>query len=300
MLLPTINRLLILVSTFLLARGQNISLTIYGHVRGFFGGRVDKLAFSIFVSFIFVSFPASADSFPSDKGTIEITPLIHSSVQLEYDGLVIQVDPWGIIGLENAKPADLILVTDNPDHHLDPQAIATLRKPDTVVIIAANGKEAIPDGHVLANGESIEVAGVTIMAVAAYDIIPGPPAHPKGDANGYVLTLGSKKLFFAGVTECVEEIKALQGIDIAFMPMNIPPGRMTPAAAAECTRLLNPTVTYLYHYDQGWARRLSDPDSTGPELPGGITVDDSLLLFNQELEGSGIEVRMGNWYPSLD
>jgi len=245
-------------------------------------------------------FHASADSYPADNGTIEITPLVHSSLQLEFNGFVVQVDPWGIIGLDHAKPADLILVSDSPAHHLDTDAITTLRKPDTTIVIAANGKQAIPDGLVLANGQTTEVAGVTIEAIAAYDIIPGAPVHPKGDANGYVLTLGGKRLFFAGVTECVDEVKALQGIDVTFMPMNIPRGRMTPIAAAECTRILNPDVTYLYHYDQNWARLIVDPDAARSELPGGISVEDSLNLFSSALEGSGIEVRTGNWYPLPD
>ena len=242
--------------------------------------------------------PVFADSVPADQGEIVITPLVHSSVQLEHDDLVIQVDPWGIAGLANAKSAQLILVTDSPAHHLDSEAIAQLSLPNTSVVIAPNGLQQVADGLVMENGDMIKVSGVTIEAVAAYDIIPGAPEHPKGDANGYVITLGDKRLFFAGVTECVTEVKALADIDVAFMPMNIPRGRMTPAAAAECTKLLDPDFVYTYHYDQGWARRLANPDFGGPELPGGITVAESLDLFEAELEGSGIEYRRGNWYPS--
>lgn len=238
-----------------------------------------------------------ADSFPAEIGEIEITPLIHSSVQLEYGDIVVQVDPWGLIDLSHAKKADLMLITDNPGHHLDPDAIAELRTPNTSIVIAANGESSVPDGIVLANGEIVKIAGITVEAVAAYDIIPGAPEHPKGDANGYVLTLGGKRLFFAGVTECVDEVKALKDIDVAFMPMNIPRGRMTPAAAADCTKILDPTVVYTYHFDQDYARRLTNPDYGGSELPGGISVAESLDLFEAALEGSGIDFRRGNWYP---
>ena len=147
------------------------------------------------------------------------------------------------------------------------------------------------------NGELLKVAGVTVEAVAAYDIILGAPEHPKGDANGYVLTLGGKKFFFAGVTECVDEIKALQDIDVAFMPMNIPLARMTPKAAADCTKILSPEVVYTYHFDQDWVRRLGNPDFTGSTLPGGLNVTESLDAFERELTGSGIEFRRGDWYP---
>ena len=238
-----------------------------------------------------------ADSFPADSGEILITPMVHSSVQLEYENTVVQIDPWSIIGLDNAKPAQLIVVTDNPGHHLDADAITHLSLDDTRVIITASGREQIPDGLVMANGDTLKVAGVTIEAIAAYDIIPGAPEHPKGDANGYVITLGGKRLFFAGVTECVAEVKALANIDVAFMPMNIPRGRMTPQAAAACTRQLNPAVVYTYHYDQDWARLLANPDGSPSELPGGLSVAESLDRFEEELAGSGIEYRRGNWYP---
>ena len=242
----------------------------------------------------------AADIYPAADGPITITPLVHSSVQLEYQNLVIQVDPWSISGLSSAKKADLILVTDNPGHHLDPDAIAQLRTPMTSIIMAANGEEQIPDGIVMANGETLKVAGVTIKAVAAYDIILGAPEHPKGDANGYVITLGGKKLFFGGVTECVNEVKALRGIDVAFVPLNIPRERMTPVAAAECTKLLDPELVYTYHYDQEWARSIANPDFERSLLPGGLTVKQSLDAFEAELSGSGIEYKRPRWYPTTN
>ena len=68
-------------------------------------------------------------------GDIVITPLLHASVQVEHAGRVIQVDPWSVADLSEAKPADLILVTDDPGHHLDPAAIAHLRKPGAPVVL---------------------------------------------------------------------------------------------------------------------------------------------------------------------
>jgi L-ascorbate metabolism protein UlaG (beta-lactamase superfamily) len=61
-------------------------------------------------------------------GDIELTPLVHSSIQIEYAGKVIQVDPWSRADLSKAKKADLILITDDPIHHLDPKAIAQARR----------------------------------------------------------------------------------------------------------------------------------------------------------------------------
>src|SRR4026209_1512817 len=193
---------------------------------------------------------AAADRVPAAGGDIEFTPILHSSVQIEHAGTVIQVDPWSLGDLSRAKPADLILITDDPAHHLDVKAIQQLRKPGAPVVITANGKAKVPDGIVLPNGQSTTAAGVRVESIAAYDIKQGEPSHPKGEANGYLITLGGKRIYLAGVTECVPEVRALKNIDVAFMPMNIPLQRMTPAAAAECVKALAPKIVYVYHYDQ--------------------------------------------------
>lgn len=241
-----------------------------------------------------------ADQVQGESGSIEITPLIHSSVQLEYRGTVVLIDPWNRAGLDSAQKADIILITDDVGHHLDPDAIDRFRKPSTQVFITTQGKEKWPTGTVLENGDSISVAEVQIEAIAAYDIIPGEPSHPKGEANGYVITLGGTRLYFAGVTECVEEVKALRNINVAFLPMNVPLGRMTPEATAECAKTLSADVLYPYHYDQDYARRAYDPDYVGQELPQGRSVAQSLTALEQELRGSRIEVRFGDFYPPLD
>src|ERR671915_2646934 len=114
---------------------------------------------------LLTSISLTADRF----GDIEITPIIHSSVQLEHAGKVIHVDPWSVGDYSRAKPADLILVTDDVGHHLDVKAIQKLRKPGAPVIIPASGKKRIPDGIVLPNGQTTSSAGVTVESIAAYD-----------------------------------------------------------------------------------------------------------------------------------
>jgi L-ascorbate metabolism protein UlaG (beta-lactamase superfamily) len=244
---------------------------------------------------IAVALPA-ADRFPAAGGDIDITPLVHASVQLEHAGKVIQVDPWSVADLSHAKPADLILVTDDVGHHLDVKAIQRLRKPGAPVVIASNGKPGVPDGIMLLNGQSTTVAGIRVESVAAYDIKPGAPEHPKGEANGYVVTLGGKRIYFAGVTECVPEVKALKDIDVAFMPMNIPVERMSPADAAACTKIIHPKVVYVYHYDQDFATRATNPNATLRGLPGGITIAQSLQMFADAMKGTATEVRLAKWY----
>ena len=103
----------------------------------------------------------------------------HSSVQIEDAGKVIQIDPWSLGDLSKAKPADLVLITDDPVHHLDPKAIAQVRKPGAPVLVPAASHAKFLDGVAIANGESKTIAGITVEAIPACDIKPGAPEHPK-------------------------------------------------------------------------------------------------------------------------
>ena len=256
--------------------------------------RPAALALVVFVgqSFSSAGSVAAPDRFPATGGDLVITPFLHSSVQIEHAGKVIQVDPWSKGALAQMKPADLIVITDDVGHHLDAKAITALRKPGAPVVIAANGRGVVPDGIVLANGQGREVAGVHIEAVGAYDVTPGESFHPKGEANGYVLTVGGKRIYVASVTECVPEVRAVRNIDIAFFPMNVPAERMEPAEAIECLAAIRPRVVYPYHYDQEWVRRL-DRDGTRqtPSTRGLQALKDGLAPL-------GVEVRLADWYPS--
>jgi L-ascorbate metabolism protein UlaG (beta-lactamase superfamily) len=206
------------------------------------------------------------DSLPASGGDIQITPIMHSSVQLEYAGKVIQVDPVAtydnvelpLLGKFDAlKPADLILITDIHPENLDTAEITKLRKPGASVVVPmavaneAGAKIAAPT-VVLANGESKTVADVGIEAVPMYNVQHGPKPgevyHPKGRGNGYIITLGGKRLYFMGDTECIPEAKAVKDIDVAFVPMNMPQ-TMTPGDTAECIKAFQPKIAYPYHYE---------------------------------------------------
>ena len=105
--------------------------------------------------------------------------------------------------------------------------------------------------------------------------------------------MGGKRVFFAGVTECIPEIKALRNIDVAFMPMNLPNGRMTPAAVADCVRSFAPTIVYPYHYDQGYTARLAGRGDASGAAAAAATV----RTLADALRGVA-EVRDANWYPT--
>ena len=234
----------------------------------------------------------TAPLFAADKfGDVDITTFVHSSIQIEHAGTVIQVDPWSVADLSKAKPADLILITDDVGHHLDRKAIARLRKPGAPVVIAANGLKQVPDGIVMNNGDTKQFGAVGVEAVGAYDITPGDPYHPKGEANGYVITVGGQRIYVVGVTECVPEVRAVKNVDVAFFPLNLPLARMEPATAIECITAIAPKVVYPYHYDQEWVR----PVPAGGSRP--MPTTRGLQELKAALEPRNIDVRLANWYP---
>lgn len=230
----------------------------------------------------------AADTIPATGGNIEVTPMTHAHVQLEFGGKVIHVDPTPQSALASAKPADLILVTDVHGDHFSPEAIAKLRKATTIVVApqAVAGKITEGKTEVMANGQTRTVDGVSIMAVGSYNLQRGPAAgqlfHDKGRGNGYVVTLGGKRLYFSGDTECVPEIKALTNIDVAFITMNLP-YTMPPEEAAACVKAFRPQIVYPYHY-RGM---------------GGPTPEQNQQAFVAAMKGfQGVEVRVANFYPA--
>ena len=101
------------------------------------------------------------------------------------------------------------------------------------------------------NGEVQTIDGIKIEAVPAYNLVHkrdnGEPFHPKGVGNGYILTFGDTRVYIAGDTENTPEMKALQDIDVAFLPMNLP-YTMTPEMVADAARAFQPGILYPYHF----------------------------------------------------
>ncbi len=238
---------------------------------------------------------AQSDRYAAEGGDVVVTPILHASAQVEHAGRVIYIDPWSVADLSSAKPADLILVTDDPSHHFDADAINALRKPGAPVVLNPKSQTQFPGGIALENGEIREFADIRIEAVAAYDMTPGEPYHPKGEANSYLISIGGMRLFFSAVGQCVPEVRALENIDVAVMPMNLPVDRMRPIPLAECLRTFGPKVVYINHYDRPHANWLADPN--GEDQPYDQDTPATIRALEDALEGLGVEFKDAGWYP---
>ncbi len=187
----------------------------------------------------------------SPQGDIRITPIRHASVMLQFNDKIIHVDPWSQGNYSGLPQADLILITDIHGDHMDPKAIAQLKKADTKIVAPAAVQETVTEAEVIQNGETKTVLGIQVEAVPMYNLERGPKPgtlyHDKGRGNGYVLTLGGKRMYFSGDTACVPEVKKLKKIDVAFLTMNLP-YTMPPNEAAACVKAFRPKIVYPYHY----------------------------------------------------
>ncbi len=192
------------------------------------------------------------DTIATSEGDLQITFIGHASLMFRYGDEIIDVDPTTREADYTKMPkADLILVTHEHGDHFDPKAIEELYKQTTILVLTKVCAETIPGRTVMENGDIRSIDGIRIEAVPAYNIVHkrpnGQPYHPKGRGNGYILTFGNKRVYIAGDTENIPEMKAFGKIDIAFLPMNLP-YTMTPEMVADAARMIKPEILYPYHF----------------------------------------------------
>ncbi|MCG6910512.1 MAG: MBL fold metallo-hydrolase [Deltaproteobacteria bacterium] len=205
--------------------------------------------------------PFERDVIQTSGGNLDITFIGHGTLMMTYQGMVIHVDPFSRLADYAALPkADIIFLTHDHRDHLDEAALKHVRTKDSVMVFTARCREMLKtDGIVMQNGDVRVVNGIKVEAVPAYNLVHkrenGQPFHPKGVGNGYVLTFGETRLYIAGDTENIPEMKTLEQIDYAFLPMNLP-YTMTPEMVADAAMGFKPKVLYPYHYGETDPQRL--------------------------------------------
>jgi len=203
------------------------------------------------------------DVIKTSAGDLKITFIGHGTLMFTFGGKFIHVDPVGQYADYTKMPkADIILVTHEHSDHMDLSAISKIHALKTAVVIAEICSESIKGAAiVMKNGDVKTVQGLKIEAVPAYNIVhmrsEGRPYHPKGQGNGYVITFGDKRVYVAGDTENVPEMKELKDIDIAFLPMNLP-YTMSPEMVADAAKTFKPKILYPYHYGNTDTSKLVD------------------------------------------
>ena len=221
----------------------------------------------------------TGDHLATADGEVTFHLVSHASFVMTWNDKVIYCDPVGAALFQGLPRADLILVTHAHADHYDAGTLSAVKGPNSVILAPPIVVQSMASGLknlavTLTNGARTNLLDLSVEAVPAYNLTS--TWHLKGAGNGYVLTLGGKRVYVSGDTEDTPELRGLRNIDVAFVCMNLP-YTMSVEKAASAVREFQPKVVYVYHYR-------------------GYTSND-LNRFKQ-LVGTdrAIEVRLRNWY----
>lgn len=191
-----------------------------------------------------ISFSTSTTS-----GRLDIELLGHASIVMEWNNLVIYIDPYDVVADFSEMPkADLIFITHEHADHFDTGAINQIKTDSTKLFYtsACRALFAYSDqDSIMANGDSIFVDGISVKAVPAYNIVK--PRHVKGVGNGYLLWLGEKQIYIAGDTEIIPEMSSIKNVAVAFVGFS--KYNMTEEMFVNAIALIKPTYAIPTHYD---------------------------------------------------
>ncbi|MBL7473406.1 MBL fold metallo-hydrolase [Robertkochia sediminum] len=217
---------------------------------------------------------------------VQIDPVLHGSLVLQFNGKTIYLDPYGGAELyQNFPKPDMVLITDIHGDHLHQETLDGIATEQGLLIAPQAVYDKLEGNQfreimIMNNGEDTVIDDIGIEAIPMYNLPETEDSrHPKGRGNGYILTLGDQRIYISGDTEDTPEMRALRNIDIAFVCMNMP-YTMTVEQAADAVNEFKPAVVYPYHYR-------GRPDMSDTEK------FKSLVEANNEVT----EVRLRNWYP---
>lgn len=184
---------------------------------------------------------------------ITITPIKHASLQINYDGREFEIDPvcshvGPVLSYLDKPKADFILVTNKQLDHFDDYAIHVLTDKYTELIIPKDIWYQMRIGNVMENNMYMNIGQKSVIyCVPAYNISKkNAKRHPKGRWNGYVLDFDGFRIYIAGDTEYIPEMKDLKNISIAFLPVSR--FTMDLKQLRQAVETIKPKVVYPYHF----------------------------------------------------
>ena len=170
----------------------------------------------------------------------------HAGFMICHENNVIYIDPWKLT--ESPHNATLVLISHSHYDHYSAEDIARVSGPDTKLVASADVVAKEKAGEVILPGLTIQLGSIQVKGVAAYN--PAKDFHPKGNNwVGFIVEVGSKRIYYAGDTDLTEEMKSLKEIDVALLPVG-GTYTMDSAEAAEAAKQIKPKRAIPYHWGE--------------------------------------------------
>lgn len=155
----------------------------------------------------------------------------------------VYIDPYEI---QDTTPADVILVSHDHFDHCSPEDVAKVQQPSTIIVTEKDSaKKLTGDIRVVTPGERLELVGLAVEAVPAYNT--NKDFHPKANGwLGFVVEIDGVRIYHAGDSDHIPEMKDLS-VDIAMLPVS---GTyvMTADEAIEAALAIQPKLAIPMHY----------------------------------------------------
>jgi L-ascorbate metabolism protein UlaG (beta-lactamase superfamily) len=211
--------------------------------------RIPLIALTAIISIVCANQRISAEETAVQKGkdkamSVKLQWFGQASFKISSGSDVIYIDPWKLKDIPH--DATLVLVSHSHYDHYSADDIAKVSGMTTTLVAAEDVIQKQGKGRTLKPGQSIDVNGIKITGVPAYN--PAKQFHPKSNNwLGFVIEIAGKRIYYAGDTDATNEMKALKNIDLALLPVG---GKYTMNAdeAADATKQFKPKQAIPYHW----------------------------------------------------
>ena len=176
------------------------------------------------------------------------TWLKQSGYRWDAGDATVYIDPWDVP--EDSPPADVILITHAHFDHLSLDDVERLGGERTVLVAPRDvADELRGDVRPVWPGDAVDVRGVAVQAVPAYNVVEGREEnHPRRNGwVGYVLELNGRRYYHAGDTDHLPELEEVTA-GLAFLPIGGGGFTMDGREAASLARAIAPEVAVPMHY----------------------------------------------------
>ncbi|MBI4176643.1 MAG: MBL fold metallo-hydrolase [Candidatus Aenigmarchaeota archaeon] len=165
---------------------------------------------------------------------------------------IYYLDPFDLKFMPKEK-ADVIFITHAHFDHFSPKDIEKVATKETL-IFGVRGCESLKKTFgerfcIVEPGENFEIKGIQIRTVPAYNIAKDRlNYHPKENKwVGYIIDVNNKKVYHAGDTDFIPEMRQLGPLDVAMLPIG-GTYTMTVEEAIEAANVIRAKVTIPIHY----------------------------------------------------